>query len=336
MKRKDVIYLPVKKLPPRKSLTNAQSEYWNSFKEETITFQNQILHIDFNPILPHEVALTTGRNIHIYNLNDLKIVKSLTRFSTTAYSGNYRNDGSLIVGGEDNGSVKIFDLQSRSVLREMKGHNKAVHVTRFSSDNRQIISASDDQTIIGWDLLSAKSVFKLEGHEDYVRCLDFRTDLPNVIISGSYDHTVKLWDIRSGEVTSTLEHKAPIENLLLIDPQQLVTLSGTEVNIWDIGTQKLTKTFSNHHKTVTCLTLLPRDPTNTEKTILTGSLDQRVSLSSLDTELTHSAEYTAPVLSLASSNEYIIVGLSDGNIICRGTNYPETPLIQKKPSSRVL
>jgi len=190
-------------------------------------------------------------------------------------------------------------------------------VARFYNDNRQIVSCSDDQTIKCWDVLSAKSVYQLDGHEDYVRCIDFREDLSDVIVSGSYDHNVILWDTRSGKVTSTLEHSYPLEEVKLLDSQQLVSLSGNDLNIWDIRTKQVINTVNNHHKTITCLSLIPRESI-TDQVILTGSLDQRVSLYSIDSDISYSAQYNAPVLSLTTSDKYIIMGLSDGTVIFRG------------------
>ena len=42
---------------------------------------------------------------------------------------------------------------------------------------------------------------------DYVRCVAFKPDNPNIVVSGSYDETIKTWDITSGSCLSTLrEH----------------------------------------------------------------------------------------------------------------------------------
>ena len=40
---------------------------------------------------------------------------------------------------------------------------------------------------------------------DRVTCVAFKPDNPNILVSGSYDDTIKMWDITSGSCVSTLE-----------------------------------------------------------------------------------------------------------------------------------
>lgn len=76
-------------------------------------------------------------------------------------------------------------------------------------------------------------------------------------MKGSYDHTVKMWDVRQ-------EH--PINSILLQHPVQytmftqsgtmLLTASGSQVQVYDlISGGKLLHTFNNHQKHVTSLCL---------------------------------------------------------------------------------
>ena len=39
---------------------------------------------------------------------------------------------------------------------------------------------------------------------DYVKCVAFKPDNPNIVVSGSNDKTIKTWDITSGSCLSTL------------------------------------------------------------------------------------------------------------------------------------
>lgn len=70
-----------------------------------------------------------------------------------------------------------------------------------------------------------------QGHADYVRALAASPSSPDTWISGSYDHTVKMWDTRQpkGNVLE-LSHGAPVEACLFLPGGGLcVSAGGNEV-----------------------------------------------------------------------------------------------------------
>lgn len=62
-------------------------------------------------------------------------------------------------------------------------------------------------------LLQQREVHNLKGHESYVFCL-CTTPHSQVLISGSYDEHVRIWDLRSGSCVRTIEaHSDPVTAL---------------------------------------------------------------------------------------------------------------------------
>ncbi len=143
-----------------------------------------------------------------------------------AYSASYRHDGKLVVAGSKNALVQVFDVNSRLVLRTFKGHKDAVQCTHFSSDQLRIISGSDDKSIRLWDMPTSSEVAKLMGHNDYVRCGYESPSDSNLWVSGSYDHTVKYWDLRSNECVMTINHGAPVEAIVPLPGGSLLVSAG--------------------------------------------------------------------------------------------------------------
>jgi len=96
--------------------------------------------------------------------------KTISRFPDTAYCGQYRADGKVIVAGCESGIVQVFDLASRSVLRQFRAHQRATHATHFSRDKLHVLSGSDDATVRWWDLaqVSPASHNRAAGHRQSV------------------------------------------------------------------------------------------------------------------------------------------------------------------------
>jgi F-box/WD-40 domain protein MET30 len=88
----------------------------------------------------------------------------------------------------------------------------------------------------------------LVGHTNGVTCLQFRD---NILATGSYDSTVKIWDIESGEVIRTLTGHTLGVRCLQFDDHQLASgsLDGT-VKIWDWRTGQLIKNLRGPTKGV--------------------------------------------------------------------------------------
>jgi U3 small nucleolar RNA-associated protein 15 len=66
-----------------------------------------------------------------------------------------------------------------------------------------LLTASDDTTLKLYDLSTSKQISYMVGHSDYVRTASFVPTNPNLIVSGSYDGTVKVWDTRRMKKTKT-------------------------------------------------------------------------------------------------------------------------------------
>ncbi|KAG9839124.1 WD40 repeat-like protein, partial [Aureobasidium melanogenum] len=89
------------------------------------------------------------------------------------------------------------------------------------------------------------------GHTNGVMCLQFDE---NVLITGSYDCTVKVWDIKTGTELRTLEGHTSGIRTLQFDDQKLITGSmDNTTKVWDWRTGKCLRTFQAHTGGVICV-----------------------------------------------------------------------------------
>ncbi|NXW42887.1 UTP15 protein, partial [Nyctiprogne leucopyga] len=287
--------------------------YWRGYKTPVqIKEFGAVNKIDFSPVPPYNYAVTASSRIHIYGRYSQEPIKTFSRFKDAAYCATYRDDGNLLVAGSEEGSIRLFDISGRAPLRQFDGHTKAVHVVGFLSDKYRIFSGGDDYSSNLWDIPSATEIVSYSEHNDYVRCGCASKVNADVFITGSYDHTVKLFDARTKSSVMTIEHGQPVESVLLFPSGGLlVSAGGRYVKVWDIlkGGQLLVS-LKNHHKTVTCLCL-----NSSGQRLLSGSLDRHVKIySTTSYKVVHSFNYATSILSLALSPEdaTIVVGMTNG------------------------
>jgi WD40 repeat protein len=115
----------------------------------------------------------------------------------------------LATGGEEN-TVKVRDVEKGGELHTLRGHNADVYTVAFSPDDdgRWVASAREDSAVKVWDSRTGKLVRSFRGHTGVVTSVAFSAD-GRRLVSGSRDHTVKVWDLTElDEVAGT--EKVPL------------------------------------------------------------------------------------------------------------------------------
>lgn len=66
-----------------------------------------VTSVHFSAAKPHRYAVTAATRVQIYAPRTQKITKTISRFKDVARSGNIREDGKLVVAGDDSGLVQV-------------------------------------------------------------------------------------------------------------------------------------------------------------------------------------------------------------------------------------
>ncbi|KAH9482103.1 Coatomer subunit beta' [Psilocybe cubensis] len=104
-------------------------------------------------------------------------------------------------------TVKMWSLTSPTPNSTLDAHEKGVNYIDFypGSDKPYLVTCGDDKTVRVWDYLSKSCVQTMEGHTNNVSFAVFHPALP-VVVSGSEDGTVKVWNSGTYRVESTLSY----------------------------------------------------------------------------------------------------------------------------------
>lgn len=318
------------KLPAQPSSLTPEQTYWRTFKSPlsiASPTKHGVVRVSQpqrNPAsqTPSDLfAVTTGTRVQLYSIKSRKLVKTITRFDDTAYSGEVRYDGRVLAAGDESGAIQVFDVSSRAILKTWKEQKQPVHAVSWSSkDSTALMSCGDDRTVRLWDLPSETSVETFRGHQDYVRTGAF---LPgqssNLLVSGSYDQTIRLWDPRTPSVpVMTFKHIASVEDVLCMPSgTAILAAADNQIAVLDIIAGRPLHMIKNHQKTVTTLALASNG-----SRLVSGGLDGHMKVfETSGWNVVAGSKYPSPILSLAvvasgtlREDKHIVVGMSTGQL----------------------
>lgn len=332
--------VPIRAAPGPAPVTVDQA-YWKTFKNQLLlpsphnagVTSITIPETNGSGAQADTFAITSGSRVQTYSSKTRKLVKTISRFGVddTARSGVLRRDGRILLAGGDSGIIQAFDTGSRAILRQWRGehaHKLPVHAVRWSpSVLTDLMSCSDDRTVRVWDLTEDAAKWTGIGHEDYVRSGGY---LPgqggNMVVSGSYDQTVRIWDTRmsSGRAALTFKFNAPIEDILTLNSSSLAAAAGNEVSVVNLIAGQAEHVIHSHQKTVSALASAQRGTR-----ILTAGLDGHVKVhNAASWEVVSGFKYPSPILSLAvipsaagpdglRDDRHLAVGLQSGLLSLR-------------------
>lgn len=143
----------------------------------------------------------------------------------------------------------------------------------FSRDSRQIYSASSDTTLGVWDVDSGVRIRKHEGHEDIVNCIDRVRRGPELLLSGSDDGSVAIWDPRMKEAVDYMATDFPVLSVAFGEAGNQIFSAGIdhEIKVWDLRQMDVVYALSGHVDAVTSLNV-----SDDMQFLVSHSMDQSV------------------------------------------------------------
>ncbi|KAL8920434.1 MAG: hypothetical protein Q9172_004481 [Xanthocarpia lactea] len=319
---------PVKLLPGLSKETPEQA-YWRTFKSQKLfpsTSNNPVTYIS-SPLASTKIqsqpldhfAVTSGRQVQIFSVRNRKREKQISRFDDIAHGAEIRGDGRVLVAGDESGAIQVFDVHSRAILKTWKEHKQPVWTTKFSpTENTTLMSACDDRTVRLWDLPAQESVTIFRGHQDYVRSGAFMLgQAAGLLVTGSYDQTVKIWDPRvPSTAVMSFKHAAPVETILpMPSGTTVLAAADNQISVLDLIAARPLQLIQNHQKAVTSLCLASN---NTR--LVSGGLDGHLKVFETSAwNVVYGSKYPSPILSLAvigagasREDRHLAVGMQSG------------------------
>jgi len=190
------------------------------------------------------------------------------------------SDDTTIFCGSKDASVFRFDVETGKKFRLRGGKKDTGDYLRdivlsvaVSSDGTFLATAGVDKSISIWDTRTLNIVRRFQGHKHTVSCLQFRQGSHD-LYSGSFDRTVKLWNLDEMTYVDTLYgHQSEITAIDCLSRERAITCGNDKsVRLWKIveETQLLFK--GNQSDSMDCVKLI------NDENWVSGSQDGSIAL----------------------------------------------------------
>lgn len=271
--------------------------------------------IDINPM--HDLLVTSSTRMAVYEYYSMEVKRQYSSPNMVMlFGGHFRSDSKLIAAGASDGIVRVWDVKNSRPLRALGLNDKSRSVKHLGAVRRthfigttKVVSLGDDYNIKLWDITEDKIVSTFgdkTAHEDYIRASRLSKN-SSMVISGSYDRTVKVWDHRSpAKAVAQMEHGAPVE-AVTVRNLMAISSGGDTVKVFDLVGGKVLKTLTKiHNKTITCVC-------NFGHFLVTASIDGHLKVYDHNFNVAASLSYSpSQLLSCALDNKVLAVGANDG------------------------
>jgi len=193
-------------------------------------------------------------------------------------------------------TTRLLDAKTGETIVSLPIKATAVTVVRDKDTGKYLVATgSDNNNVEIWEPLSGTVLQTLRGHSDkiYSLCTLTLSDGRNLVVSGSWDRTIKLWDVGFGNLVWTLDDSTVSEAIEVVTAvttakgQQLI-VSGSDdcaVNCWDALSKQLFASLQGHSDSIAAVSnvVLP----NGVQYLISGSKDSTIKLWDLESKEEH-------------------------------------------------
>ncbi|MGB3207244.1 MAG: hypothetical protein WBB28_19845 [Crinalium sp.] len=208
-------------------------------------------------------------------------------------------------------TARLDAIQAQAIARE---ESYLITEIPSSGDNPEELISVNPQELNSLQSQSWSCINTILGHSDWVRSLAISFD-GKILISGSFDKDIKIWDLSTGELINTLSGhtKAVFCVAISLDGKILASGSWDEtIKLWEMDSGKLITTLTGHSGSVRSLTI-----SQDGQTLISGSFDKTIKLWDLSTGelITTITDNINPISAIALTPDNQIASSGEDGII---------------------
>jgi len=168
------------------------------------------------------------------------------------------DSGKMLFSASDDGTIRLWDLALRTCVGQFNGHVgqvqtlKVVYLDRPTTDENHDVNMDGTSTPPLIERAESPSRAMMSPRAESAE----PTQLQPVLVSGSLDNTIKIWDIATAKAVKTFF--GHIEGVWAVASDKMRLISGSHdrtIKVWNCEDAHCTATLVGHRGAVTCLAL---------------------------------------------------------------------------------
>ncbi|MGH2412165.1 MAG: eIF2A-related protein, partial [Microcystaceae cyanobacterium] len=263
--------------------------------------EDYVLAVAFSPDGKFIVSGSSDKTIRLWDSQGNPIGQPLRGHTRSVRSVAFSADGQRIISGGGDKTIRLWDMQSNTVGQYFQGQRISVWSVAFHPNGRMIVSGNSDGTLQLRNLQGEPIVQAFSGHTGDVNTVAFSPIPPTsrspldpplergagdeggIIVSGSSDRTVRLWDLQGNPIGQPFRgHESDVTSVAFSPNGQIIASGSWDktVRLWDLQGNPIGQPFRGHESDVTSVAFNPE-----LRMILSGSRDGTLRLWNLQGQL---------------------------------------------------
>ena len=165
--------------------------------------------------------------VKLWSTKTGKCIKTLKGQTGKSWVLNFDSNANTISSSSGKQILNSWNIETGKLIKNIPQPNEQSWTADLSSDGHFIANATDSNEISIWNSSTGDKIQNLEGHLKPIWTVVFSYKPDNIVASSSWDETIKVWDIGTGECLHTLKIPRPYEGMIINEVKGL-TISQKE------------------------------------------------------------------------------------------------------------
>jgi WD40 repeat protein len=227
-----------------------------------------VFHCDFAPD-GKSILFGSGGFLVQYDLSAKAILRTFPSSGSWISSCAFSPDGELVVGGYDDGTLKIFHATRTPETSSARARHGEITGCSFSRSGKHVLTSSVNGQLKIWDVQSRRTLRSLRA-KSAVYNSALSPDGRFALGAGS-DGKLRLWDMSTGSAAHTFRGHEDSVDKCRFSPDGRFALSASSdgtLGLWETSSARLVRQFRGHRDAVSDCAFSP----DTSK-VASGSFD---------------------------------------------------------------